>query len=237
MDTVAPTPCRTRRGAMQGEQTSSSAGPPSVSITVEDRKAVRANPPRRRPSPLLVRQQSGAQGHRSLDPRAPGHRAHRSVGLRQEHLPALLQPDARSAARDPLPGLDHAAARRHQSGRRGRGSDRGADADRHGLPEAESLSEDRVRERRLRTPAARGTQPDRPRGTGRRRAARRGDLGRGQGPAVGFGARALRRPDAAPLHRGHSRRSQDTAVRRADVGARPDRDREDRGTHLGAPPA
>ena len=46
-------------------------------------------------------------------------------------------------------------------------------------------------------------------------------------------ARALRRPDAAPLHRPRTRDAAgDTAVRRADVGARPDRNREDRGTHL-----
>ena len=37
---------------MQGEQTSPSAGPPSVSITVEDRKAVRANPPKARAEAL-----------------------------------------------------------------------------------------------------------------------------------------------------------------------------------------
>ena len=47
MDTVAPThavPEKRRLTPMQGESTSPSAGLPTVSITVEDRKAVRANP-------------------------------------------------------------------------------------------------------------------------------------------------------------------------------------------------
>ena len=133
---------------MQGEQTSPRPGRPAFRSRSRTGKAVRANLPKARAEALNF--WYGNQALKGIDLRSQStcDRPHRSVGLRQEHLPALLQPDARSAARDPLPGLDHAAARRHQSGRRGRGSDRGADADRHGLPEAEPVSEDGVRERR-----------------------------------------------------------------------------------------
>ena len=66
-------------------------------------------------------------------------------------------------------------------------------------------------------------------------AARRGAVGRGQGPPAGFGARAVRRPAAAPVHRARAGdRPGDPAVRRADLGARSDRDREDRGADLDA---
>ena len=71
----------------------------------------------------------------------------------------------------------------------------------------------------------------RARGGGRAGAAARRDLGRGQGPPVELRPVAVRRPAAAPVHRARARdRTRDPAVRRADLGARPDRD----GAHRGA---
>ena len=68
---------------------------------------------------------------------------------------------------------------------------------------------------------------DEPRRAG---AARRGALGRGQGPAQEDGARPLRRPAAAALHRPRARRrARGAPVRRAVLRARPDRDLGDRG--------
>ena len=69
-----------------------------------------------------------------------------------------------------------------------------------------------------------------PRRAGREGAARRGALGRGQGPAQGQRPRPLRRPAAAALHRARDRdRTRRPAPRRAGLGARPDRHRVDRG--------
>ena len=62
---------------------------------------------------------------------------------------------------------------------------------------------------------------------------RRGALGRGQGPPGRERARALRRPEAAPVHRARDRgRARDAADGRALLGARSDRDPQDRGAHL-----
>ena len=55
-------------------------------------------------------------------------------------------------------------------------------------------------------------------------------LGRGQGPAEGIGARSLRRPAAAALHRARDRRrARGHPLRRAVLRARPDLDVGDRG--------
>ncbi len=160
---------------------------------------------RRREARLLVRRQPGAQEHQPGDPGKPGDGADRPVGLRQEHVPALLQPHARPAGGHPLRGQHHAAPGEREPRRQGSRSDRGPHADRHGVPEAEPVSEDGVRERGLRPAPAWLQQPH---GAGRARRegpARRGDLGRGQGSADGLGAGALGRPDAAPVHRARAR--------------------------------
>ena len=78
---------------------------------------------------------------------------HRPSGLRQEHVHPLPEPDERphpgrfGRRHDPLPRRGPLRTR-HRSGR-------GAAADRHGLPEAESVSEVDLRQRRLRTARAR----------------------------------------------------------------------------------
>ena len=65
--------------------------------------------------------------------------------------------------------------------------------------------------------------------------ARRGAVGRGQGPPRRERARALRRPAAAPVHRARDRRrARGAADGRALLGARPDRDAQDRGADLRA---
>ena len=74
------------------------------------------------------------------------------------------------------------------------------------------------------------------RGAGRAGAAPGGNLGRGQGPPGQLGALAVGRPAAAPVHRARARdQPGDPAVRRADLGARPDRDRAHRGADRRAP--
>ena len=61
-------------------------------------------------------------------------------------------------------------------------------------------------------------------------AARGRALGRGQGPPQEVGARPVRRPAAAPVHRTRDRRrARRDPARRAGLGARPDLDLGDRG--------
>ena len=71
------------------------------------------------------------------DPPACRHRDHRPVGLRQEHLPALAQPDARAGIRRARGGSRRARRRRHlrPDGRPGPAPPRGG----HGLPAAEPV--------------------------------------------------------------------------------------------------
>ena len=65
--------------------------------------------------------------------------------------------------------------------------------------------------------------------------ARRGALGRGQASAERGRVQPFGRPAATPVHRARARhRPGDHALRRADLRARPDRDREHRGADLGA---
>jgi phosphate ABC transporter permease subunit PstA len=109
-------------------------------------------------------------------------------------------------------------------------SDRGAHAHRHGVPEAESVSEVDLRERRLRLAGARVRVRSR---FSMRRSSRRcggalwdeaKDRLRTTSPS------RCRRPAAAPVHCARAGdRSGTAAVRRADLGARPDRHRQHRG--------
>ena len=115
------------------------------------------------------------------------------------------------------------------TGRPGRGSQ----ADRDGVPEAEPVPEVDLRQHRLRPPDPRdGRRHGRDRREG---AARRGALGRGQGPPRHQRVRDVRRPAAAPLHRPlPRRRARRDPDGRALLGARPDLDRQDRGPDDGA---
>ena len=170
-------------------------------------------------------------GRRPRRAQEHGHRVHRSVGLREEHVHPLLQPHER-----PHPGRE---GRRHGAlprrgplqPRRGRGRDPAADRD--GLPEAEPVPEVDLRQHRLRPAGARHEGLD---GRARRAgAAAGGALGRGEGSAQGRRARALGRAAAAPVHRARARRRAGRDPHgRARVGARPDLDDAHRGSHARA---
>ena len=133
-----------------------------------------------------------------------GDRVHRAVGLRQEHLHPLLQPDERPDPRRGVEGtiLYHGKDLYARESRPGRG----APADRDGLPEAEPVPEVDLRQRRVRAPRARAE--GRPRRAGRARAAARRALGRGQGPAQGHARSASRAASSSgSASRGRSRSS------------------------------
>ena len=154
-----------------------------------------------------------------------GHRADRPVGLRQVHLPALLQPHARPLSGQPLRRRDPSAPGQHQpagdaASTRSRCACASAWCSRSPTRSRRSIFENvayglRVRGEALAPP---------PRGEGRAGAAGRCAVGRGQGPAARAGVQSFRRAAAAPVHRARARdRPGDPAVRRADLGARPDR--------------
>ena len=107
---------------------------------------------------------------------------------------------------------------------------------RHGLPAAQPVPDDvDLRQRRRRPEAQRRSQAVRPRRRGRAGAHGRPPVGRGEGPAEQAGARPVRRPAAAAVHRpGDRRRARGAADGRALLGARPDLDAGDRGPHRGA---
>ena len=100
---------------------------------------------------------------------------------------------------------------------------------RNGLPEAEPVPQVDLRQHRLRAAGARAEgQSRRARGEG---AARRGALGRGEGPAEGRRPRAVGRPAAAAVHRARARgRAGRDPHGRAGVGARSDLDHAHRGS-------
>ena len=103
-------------------------------------------------------------------------------------------------------------------------------ARRHGVPEADALSDVDLRQHRLRHSALREALAHRP-GRARRGALRGAALwDEVQGQAAHQRPRPLRRPAAAPVHRAHRRDSAGGhSVRRALLGARSDLDGEDRG--------
>ena len=119
----------------------------------------------------------------------------------------------------------------HQHHRaRGR-PDRGAHADRHGVPEAQPVSES-IYENVAYGLRVRGvTEPRLDRRQGRTGLARRGVMGRGERPAARAAARPLRRSAAAALHRARPRDgSGNPAVRRADSALDPIATGKHRGT-------
>ena len=93
---------------------------------------------------------------------------------------------------------------------------------RHGLPEAEPLPHEHLRQHRLRPENARHPQQGKARRHRGKIPARRGHLGRGERPAQEKRARPLRRPAAEALHRaGACRRAEGASDGRADKRARP----------------
>ena len=99
----------------------------------------------------------------------------------------------------------------------------GAPPHRHGVPAAQPVLDEHLRQRRLR-PAAQPLQGQHGR-AGRAGAAPRRAVGRGQGQAQEERPVAVRRPAAAAVHRPrHRHRAHGAADGRAVLGARPDRD-------------
>ena len=166
------------------------------------------------------------------DRRAAGDRADRPVGLRQEHVPALLQPHARPAAGDALRGQHHAASGRHEP-RRAAASTRSRCACASAWC---SRSRIRSRSRSSRTsPTGCGCAASRkPRDAGTKRVekALRGAAlwDEVKDRLQRLGARAVRRPDAAPVHRARARRRSrrsccSTSRPRRSIRSRPRRSR------------
>ena len=151
---------------------------------------------------------SGAREHRDLRFGAePGHRLHRAVRVRQEHVPAHAQPDERPDRRHPRRRAKSCStATTSRPGHRRR---RLAAAGRHGVPEVEPVSEVDFRERGLRP--ARGRHGWQTRGAVRmveESLTRAAHVGRGEGSAERIGAGAFGRAAAAAVHRaGAGRRS------------------------------
>ena len=162
--------------------------------------------------------------------RQRGHRDHRPVGLRQVDAGALHQPHARGDPRRARRGA--ACCSTTWTLRPGRRRRRRAARDRHGLPEAQPVPDDvDLRQRRRR--ACGSTR----RGKADLERARRGARCAGAGlweevkdRLERARRRPLGRPAAAPVHRAHDRgRARGDPDGRAVLGARPDRDAEDRG--------
>ncbi len=120
-------------------------------------------------------------------------------GCGKSTLAALHQPAQRPHRRRPHRRPNSLREARHL--RPGHRDQRAAQTDRHGLPEVEPVPEVDLRERRLRLPDP-GHQPaESPRRDRGTEPARRGDLGRGQGPLGRKRPRHVGRPAATPLHR------------------------------------
>ena len=97
---------------------------------------------------LLLRRHAGAEGHQCRPRRPQGDRVHRAVRLRQVDAASRPQPHLR-----PLPepaGGGRGDARRRQHPVAAPGSESAARQGRHGLPEADAVSDVDLRQRRLR---------------------------------------------------------------------------------------
>ena len=145
----------------------------------------------------LLRRLSRRARQLGADRDGQDHRLHRPVRLRQEHRAAQPEPDERPDRR--LPPRGPRAFPRPGHLRQGGRSGRGAPPHRHGVPAAEPVRDEHLRQRRLR-PAAQPLQGQ-PRREGREGAARRGAVGRGEGQAQEERPVAVGRPAAAALHR------------------------------------
>ena len=139
----------------------------------------------------ILRREAGAVRRRSQHSREPGDRADRPVRLRQVDVPALSQPHERHHRQRTRDRQDHARRRRHlrQEHRRRRV----ACSRRHGVPEAESVPQVDLRERRLRTAHPRPCQEQ-----GRARPDRRIEPAEGGTVERGEGSSATIRAPACP---------------------------------------
>ncbi len=104
-------------------------------------RRIGAGEDRRRAAQLLLRREARARRHLHEDPRQPGHRLHRAVGLRQVHVPAHAQPDERHHPGRARRGQG-AASTATTSTPRGRRRVAAAPG-RHGVPEVEPVSRSR----------------------------------------------------------------------------------------------
>ncbi len=142
----------------------------------------------------VLRRLPGGPGRLDDDPAARDHGDHRAVRLRQEHVPALAQPDARADRGRADRG--RAPPRRREPVRRERRPGPAAPDHRHGLPAAEPVPDDVDLRQRRRGPAA-------------------------DGPAAAHGAR--RHGRALPAHRRRcgtrSRTSSSSRERRCPAGS------------------
>ena len=176
----------------------------------------------RGPRRVLQFVQGGAR-RESNDRQERDHGVHRTIGMRQDDRAALPQPHERPHPRCARRG--QGAVSGHRSVRAGCVGDRSAAAHRHGVPEAESVSKEHLRQRRVRPADQRAARSDQARPGRRALAARCGVVGRGQGSFEELGARPVRRPAATAVHRAHDRgRARCRVDGRAMQRARSDRD-------------
>ena len=224
--------------------------PPIAARLACTRRAARRPSDGRRPRPTSPRRDGRVRRSRTLevfygsvprrprrrphDPQERDHRVHRPVRLRQDHGAALPQPHERPHPR--RPGGGQAAATTASTST---GPDVSATEvrrrHRHGVPEAEPVPQEHLRQRGLR-----------PKVNGVRRKGELDDIveqslrerravGRGEGPPQELGPRHVGRSAAAAVHRPHHRRrARRGADGRAVLGPRPDRHRPHRGPDAGA---
>ena len=184
-------------------------------------------------SRLLLRRFPRPQGHQPELPRSPGDGPDRPLRLREVDAASHLQPHLLALSRAARRGRDH--PRRTQHPVFGHRRQRVARPRRHGLPEADAVSDVDLRQHRLRREALRAPAAGGGRHPRRGGLAQGGALGRGQGQAAPVRHGALRRPAAAPVHRAHGGPApRGDPLRRADLGARSDLDRAHRGTDRAA---
>ena len=156
-----------------------------------------------------------------------GHRLHRSVGLRQVHAAAHLQPHVRAVSRAARRGRDPARRREHPDPKEGCDLILRAQG-RHGVPEADARSRCRST---TTSPSACACSR-----TSRADMDERVEWALKQGRALERGERTssaserlgpVRRSAAAPVHRArHRDQARGVAAGRAVLGARPDSDRK-----------
>ncbi len=152
---------------------------------------------RLQPQPGLLRQLPRRPRQPRADRARQDHGLHRALGMRQEHRAAQPQPHERPDPGLPLRG-PRPVPRPGRLRARG-GSRRGAPVHRHGLPAAQPVLDEHLRQRGLRAPPQ--PLPRQRRRAGRAGPAAGGALGRGQGQAQEQRAVAVGRPAAAPVHR------------------------------------
>ena len=97
-----------------------------------------------------LRPEAGRQGRLAADPSGRGARADRAVGLRQDDAAAVAQSPHRAHPERVAERPDHARRRRHLRAR----ADGSAPPRDDGLPAAQSVSDERLRQRRLRSARA-----------------------------------------------------------------------------------